>query len=776
MSNLICVKKYTGLFNCKSRKWTITEGQQICSEDDLSNNSWGLSGDCAVEYIQSCPDNDCDLATAPSPPIFEPNNCCEGCYWIFIKEYDCDNQLWTCSSASKICDNNPPDGTIGDWVIEGCTAKYVLDLKMPCGSVGDCPSPKCEQAPGGPNQDPDIELCCGSDIENGGATTICAPCEGNCMFLGCSVIGFNGSIGWNTQESTVNIDLVEYKCEGENQIFTGTELIGFPVYFNCGSFFFGGLMQNWTYTSNSGGRTYNVKLIDPRQILEQATLIVDTYAGPPVRSLNYFNVYGFYEEDVYLNKNCSKFGDAGVTERGMPYNKIMTALRNMNPVICTPTGANLTIDWSTFNVPVPDYFKFAGPSITILQLISDICDEAGYDFFVTLEPGDIIRIYPVSMKQYDPIEDNLLFGFDNVIDFSYGKELRITKTRNLIFGEQQHYLDIIYGDSSSNPTDDAKIGSQYIFDGVKGIKIPTSSPSPGDAGEGNFEFYFGENPSNKQPITPYKRQNGQFWVKIDIRKLNVTLVVPFPVDEMNICEYDIRSAMQSYEAFWAWTGNDKTPSELGMAMQTNWGHSFSLQAVLGRAEKSGVTLMQAIADIGAVANSDRAKANLHSYPPVLEELKKVHEWIAELGRTYYGRQYLVKLKEKVCVRPHPENYGEKMYTDTPTNDGGWVEPGIPVLGLPDPELEMFRTDDGRVGPLALFSASGDCSNSGAGFIGDGGGEYSYTLGSGVTVLPSGAGDDKSSKIICTAPDGSTGCSDNPNHPDYVSGCFCEEQN
>ena len=770
MSEEICTLIYTSTFNCKKEEWS---DPQLINLDCGSavNQDWTMTGDCTAIYKQTCQQDYCSQASPPSPPSFQPPSCCLKCVWAFVKNYNCVTKTWDCVSASKICSAG---GGNGEWVIEECVATTSIALNIKCESTADCPSPTCEQAPPGPFITPN-EICCDDGDGGGGSdTTQCQQCTGQCVFLGCSVVGFNGSIGWNTQESTVNVDLVEVQCDIDgtgqpSQVFTGTDLIGFPVYFNCGSFFFGGLLQNWTYTSNSGGRTYNAKVADPRQILEQATLIIDTYAGPPVRTLNYFNVYGFYEEQVYLNKDCSKFGDAEVTERGMPYNKIIEALKAMNPVVCTPTGANLTIDWSTFNVPVPDYFKIAGPSITILQLIADICDEAGYDFFVTLEPGDIIRIYPVSMKQYDPIEDNLFFGFDNVIDFSYGKELRITKTRNLLFGEQQHYLDIIYGDSTYNPTDAAK--AQYIFDGVRGVKISLPAIDTSDPGNpGNFEFYFGEDPLTKLPITPYQRKNGQFWVNLDIRKLNVTLIVPFPVDRMNICEYDIRSAMQGYDAFWSWTCNDKTPSELGKAMQQNWGHNFSVGAVLERAEKSSVTLAQALADICAVANSDRAKGNLHSYPPVLEELKKVHEWIAELGRTYYGRQYLVKLKEKVCIRPHPETYGEKMYTDTPTNDGGWVEPGIPVLGLPDPELDMFRTDDSRVGPLALFHVSGECYA----YSGDGGGEYAYTLGSGIEVLPSGAGDDKASRVICTAPDGSTGCSDNPYNDNYVSGCICEE--
>lgn len=595
--------------------------------------------------------------------------------------------------------------------------------------------------------------------------TDCVACVGNCNFLGCSVLGFNGSIGWGTQESSVSVDLIEYQCPpNEFQEFIGRELIGYPVYFLCGDFFFGGLLQNWTYTSNSGGKTYNVRIIDPRQILEQCVLITDTYAGPPIRSLNYFDVYGYFEESVYLNKNCSLFGSAEVTERGMPYTKIMEALRNMNPTVCTPVGVNLTINWNSFNIPVPQYFKIAGPSITILQLISDICDEAGYEFFVTLDPGNVINIHTVSMKQYDPIEDNLFFGFNNVIDFSYGKELRITKTRNLLFGEQQHYLDVIYGQGGVNPTDSSK--EQYIFNGITGQKTETENTSSNDGNFGNFEFYFGEHPVTKEPIVPYKRQYGQFWVNIDIRKLNLTLVTPLPVDYVDICEYDIRTAMGSAEAFWAWTENADTPSELGKLIQSTYDTSqYTTNNLLAAADNSAVNMVNGLNDITAVANTARGMSNILSWPPVVEDKQKIHEWIAELGRTYYGRQYLVTLKEKVCIRPHPEEYGEKMYTDTPTNDGGWVEPGKPVLGLGDPELDMFRTDDGRVGALALFSASGDCAISGTDYIGDGGGEYEYTFGSGVFIPNSGGSN-------CVDPSGNP-CIGDPYHPDYVPGCVCQ---
>lgn len=537
-------------------------------------------------------------------------------------------------------------------------------------------------------------------------TTQCVPCDtGKCEFLGCTVVGFNGTIGWGTAESAVTIDLVPIHCE--NEAFNGEDLIGKAVYFNCGNFSFGGLLQNWTYTENSGGKTYNARIIDPRSILGQCLCIIDSYAGPPVRTLNYFNCYGYYEESVYLNKNCAAFGTSGVTERGMPYNNIIAALKGMNPIICTPVGENLIIDWSDFNIPVPQHFSIAGPSISILQLIQDICDHAGYDFFVTLEPGNVVKIHTVSLSRYDPIEDNLYFGFNasDVIDYSYGKEMRLPTTRNLLIGEQQHYITVV-----DLQKDEANNDPNTI--------------------ESNFDFYFGEDPLTKEPIVPHKRQYGMFWVNVDIRKLNVTLARPFDVDEIELCEYDMRSAAHGADSFYAWTCQKDTVSELGKAMQSNWGAYYDFNEVLKDLQVTTGNLVQALADGFAMPNKDKANKSLITYPPIEEDLEKVQKWVSEFANTYYGKQLIITLDEKICIKPHPEQFGEKLYTDVPTNDGGWVDPGIPVLGLGDPELEIFRTDDGRCGAFAVFEAPAMSGGSGCvGMSGDGGGEYVYNIGS-----------------------------------------------
>ena len=109
-----------------------------------------------------------------------------------------------------------------------------------------------------------------------------------------------------------------------------------------------------------------------------------------------------------------------------------------------------------------------------------------------------------------------------------------------------------------------------------------------------------------------------------------------------------------------------------------------------------------------------------------------------------------------------------MYTDTPTNDGGWVDPGIPVLGLNDPELEFFRTDDGRVEAIALFTASGVCGS--GSYSGAGGGAYSYTVDNGEEFpaeedIPTLDLESLNGKD----PDGKP-CNTHPNSDLYLPGC------
>jgi hypothetical protein len=95
-------------------------------------------------------------------------------------------------------------------------------------------------------------------------------------------------------------------------------------------------------------------------------------------------------------------------------------------------------------------------------------------------------------------------------------------------------------------------------------------------------------------------------------------------------------------------------------------------------------------------------------PEILEDLEKVWNFIKSLGDTYYGRQFITPLNQRICSYQDPEApISEKKFSDIPTNAGGWVEDGVSILGLSDPELGLFREDDGRIVCFALFNTDGE---------------------------------------------------------------------
>ena len=63
-------------------------------------------------------------------------------------------------------------------------------------------------------------------------------------------------------------------------------------------FAFGGILQSYTQNRSSAGNPlYNVKLVDPRDILSNAQVILSNYQGTTFNNKNLFNVYGFLEYD-----------------------------------------------------------------------------------------------------------------------------------------------------------------------------------------------------------------------------------------------------------------------------------------------------------------------------------------------------------------------------------------------------------------------------------------------------------------------------------------------
>lgn len=497
------------------------------------------------------------------------------------------------------------------------------------------------------------------------------------LFLGATVLSFTSTLGFGQQESTLTVDLIE-DCAA-NQSFgprVGSNSVGEPVHFTTrrasetAFFDFGGILNTWTVTQNSSGKIYNVKISDPRSLLENCAVIIDSYLGPPLQTKNYFNVYAHYESEV-LNQVCSSFGSSLTSERGMPYQNIIDGLESMNPTIYSPTNYAFTIDFNTFPQGLPEYYRVPGPSISLLQLISDVCDVLGLDFFITMTSDNVIKINTVSLST-QPTSFNWIFDSFNgtATDLSYGQELRNEKTRSLIFGEQQHYLSYV----------------------------------------NQFDFFFGEDEDTGNPIVPYARDSCVgFWIAKKVYTLNCSLNMPFATNgPYTISELDIRAAMSSYEIWKDRAFNSSSPGTFNAAIREMHPEGVAaLDTALNTLANAANALDTSVSAADAVHNPKGSDIYTNGYN-ITDDLKKIHAFVQNLGDTYYGRQYIANLNQTICYSRSTDgsNYAQLVFSEVPTNAGGWVDEGTEVLGLTDPRLTFFRQEDNRIGAFAEFNIDG----------------------------------------------------------------------
>jgi hypothetical protein len=497
-------------------------------------------------------------------------------------------------------------------------------------------------------------------------------------FLGLTVLSFNTQIGFGSSESTLNVDLIQ-DCEA-GDVVPNID-VGAPLYFSAGAFSFGGILANWTLSQGGSGQTYNVKIVDPRQLLENFIVIVDSYIGQPITALNYFNAYAAYESSV-LATNCSAFGSSYSNERGMPYGQVLNALNTFRPPVYAPTGYSYLVDWQSFPKNIPEWYRVTGPGISLLQILQDACDVTGHEFYVALLPGNIISVGLINLKIQPGISfrQNIASYDGYATEISYGQELRNEITKTVLFGEQQHYLSQVY----------------------------------------QFNHFFGEDNYNGQliPVIPFGYDDCGFWINKKVDSLNLSLTRPLPSNgPYSIHELDIRCAMSSEELWKTRAMSGSVAGSFNAAVRANWPEAvtdisngvFSLLQNNGTAIGASLGVGKGSIPVNDMVQQPRRRSVKSNEDIIAEDLQKVWNFIKSLGETFYGKQFLSPLNQYVCWYQQGENI-EKNFSDIPTNAGGWIDPGYPVLNLSEPELSLFKSEDGRISCFAMFDAAGNTPN------------------------------------------------------------------
>lgn len=169
-------------------------------------------------------------------------------------------------------------------------------------------------------------------------------------FLGASVTNFTLNCGMGDSTSSLNVELVidEFNSGDGTPLGFGQDIyhngisdkfspppVGTPLFFSFGhkranikdaysktfdDFYgtstitptsngyyhltFGGILQSFTKNSSStNGERHSVSVVDPREILSNAQLILNNYAGSTYGSINLINLYGFLEHNLTNEQN-----------------------------------------------------------------------------------------------------------------------------------------------------------------------------------------------------------------------------------------------------------------------------------------------------------------------------------------------------------------------------------------------------------------------------------------------------------------------------------------
>lgn len=216
-------------------------------------------------------------------------------------------------------------------------------------------------------------------------------------FLGASVSSFGSSISWNGEgASQLNVVLVEDK----GQRFTRPDT-GSPQTFEFGQFKFRGLIQNWIERNSPQGKPiFEVRLTDASQVLAGAQVIVNSYSGNTLGIDNILNVFGLFEQ--------AGFGSAGANEAGMPWDSPVVAsvrqgLERMINGGATAFGGPLKFRGTKFKIDFtempkpPSFYRIGGnANISLLEIISQVCFDSGFDFFFELDANNKIIVKTVS--------------------------------------------------------------------------------------------------------------------------------------------------------------------------------------------------------------------------------------------------------------------------------------------------------------------------------------------------------------------------------------------
>lgn len=506
-------------------------------------------------------------------------------------------------------------------------------------------------------------------------------------FLGASIRGFDGSIGWGDQVSTVGVNLVEDPANNDD---FDPPSIGTAVNFSYDQWQFTGILQGYQREyGQQGNPIYSVQLKDPRELLSGVQLILNDYTGSTMGIPNLYNIYG------YLESLPTGFGSSQVNDSGMPWMLLRNAFYTLQ--LITPIyfrGAYYLLD-PFINLPLlPSYYRVGGDSISALEYIDDICEAISCDFFIDMIPLDNDETPATNVIRIRLVNRNYSLRNNAINDFVAQTDGAVAKKSGYELSTETMSRFVVGG----------KVNSLYFQlqnTGVAGLYDDVIIPFWGWDASNNLVIGTGDfnGPTGKE-----------YQFTIDGRTLylqtNNKNLINYRTDLAEM--HAARAGQDSWESF-LWFYNDKEDS-------IHKGKAKELGLTIGKLSDELLTLLSDWKETGegvgpdlpaakamAKKKADNKRSNVWD-----EENKKrnskVFAHINKYATEYYGKKFMVRVPF-VAGAPVPET--NKLKFSLIPSQTGYVEEtywsAAALYGYMPYNPEKFTDQSSKIYPYARFA-------------------------------------------------------------------------
>lgn len=220
--------------------------------------------------------------------------------------------------------------------------------------------------------------------------------------FGAYIESISSSIGYGGQGGSCQMTLVE---DPENGVTISLPETGTACYVQLGGFSYGGIFQRWTYKEDIGGKKYDVILESPAKILDGVQVILSTFEGTAFNEgegydkfnpsnnpnltkqiKNVWNPFGHKENYAF----GGRFGSANINSAGFLARELLDLLELIGRGE-SEFGDKIAFGESEYTIEfgelkeVPEYFRIAGQSSTINNIIAECAEILQYDYFAAIK-------------------------------------------------------------------------------------------------------------------------------------------------------------------------------------------------------------------------------------------------------------------------------------------------------------------------------------------------------------------------------------------------------